>query len=120
NYRPEGMAGQIYAGQRLRNGRLVCVTMSGRVSELDSASGKVVRAFNSGLDGCYSIQGGLPNGRYLVASYTKGLVYELDGDGKMRWQYTFPSAYHAERLANGNVLIASHGQSRLVAATRAG
>jgi hypothetical protein len=120
NYRPEGTAGQIYAGQRLRNGRLVCVTLSGRVIELDSANGKVLRSFNSGLDGCYSVQGGLPNGRYLVASYNKGIVYELDGDGKVRWQYTFPSAYHAERLANGNFLIASHGQSRVVEVTRDG
>ncbi len=120
NYRPEGTAGQIYAGQRLRNGRLVCVTLSGRVIELDSVNGKVVRSFNSGLDGCYSIQGGLPNGRYLVASYNKGLVYELDGDGKVHWQYTFPNAYHAERLPNGNFLIASHGQSRVIEINRDG
>ncbi len=120
SYRPDGVAGQIYAGQKLRNGRLVCITLSGQVYELDSANGKVVRSFKSGLDGCYSIQGGLPGGHYLVASYNSGQVYELDNTGKVLWKHAFASAYHAERLANGNYLIASHGQSRVVEINRDG
>jgi hypothetical protein len=120
NYRPEGAIGQIYAGQKLRNGRLVCVTLSGQVLELDSANGKVVRSIKSGLDGCYSVQGGLPGGHYLVASYNSGQVVELDHTGKILWKHTYATAYHAERLANGNYLIASHGQSRVIEVNRDG
>ncbi len=119
NYRPPNTAGRIYAGQKLRNGRLVCVTLDGQVLELDGGSGKVLRSFRSGLDGCYSVQA-LPGGHFLVASYNTGKVIEVDATGKVHWSHTFASAYHAERLANGHTLIASHGQSRVIEIDRSG
>jgi hypothetical protein len=119
HYRPNGTAGRIYGGCKMRNGRIVCVTLEGRVLELDSVNGKEIKSFASGLNGCYSVQG-LPGGRYLVASYNEGKVYELDAGGKVVWQHVFASAYHAERLANGHTLIASHGQSRVIEVDRKG
>jgi len=118
-HRPEGTSGQIYAGHKLRNGRIVCVTLDGRILELDSVSGKVLKSFASGLNGCYSIQA-LPRGHYLVSSYNEGKVHELDPAGKVVWRHDLASAYHAERLPNGNTLISSHGGSRVVEVDRSG
>jgi outer membrane protein assembly factor BamB len=101
------------------NGRLFCVTLEGKVLELDGATGKVLRTINSGMNGCYSVQG-LPGGRVLVASYNDGRVAELDSRGKAVWQYSLPSAYHAERLGNGHTLISSHGGMRFVEVDRKG
>jgi HEAT repeat protein len=119
HYRPDGTAGRIYGGCKMRNGRIICVTLEGRVLEIDSINGKVLKSFASGLNGCYSVQG-LPGGRYLVASYNEGKVYELDAAGKVVWQHVCASAYHAERLPNGHTLIASHGQSRVIEVDRKG
>ena len=119
HHKPDGTAGRIYGGCKMRNGRIICVTLDGRVLELDSVNGKVLKSFASGLNGCYSVQG-LPGGRYLVASYNEGKVYELDAAGKMVWQHVCASAYHAERLSNGHTLIASHGQSRVIEVDRKG
>ena len=119
HYRPDGTAGRIYGGCKMRNGRIILVTLEGRVLDMDSVNGKVLKSFASGLNGCYSVQG-LPGGRYLVASYNEGKVYELDAAGKVVWRHAFPSSYHAERLANGHTLIASHGQSRVIEVDRKG
>jgi hypothetical protein len=118
-HRPEGTSGQIYAGHKLRNGRIVCITLDGRVIELESTTGKVTSTFVTGLTGCYSIQA-LPRGHFLVSSYNEGKVHELDTTGKVTWRYELPSAYHAERLPNGNTLVSSHGGSRVVEIDRKG
>jgi hypothetical protein len=118
-HRPDGTSGQIYAGHKLRNGHIVCITLDGKVLELESTTGKVVKSFSSGLNGCYSIQA-LPRGHYLVSSYNEGKVQELDGGGKVVWKYELPSAYHAERLPSGNTLMSSHGGSRVVEVDRSG
>lgn len=118
-HKPEGATGQLYAGHKLRNGRILCVTLDGRVMELDAANGKTIRSFLSGLSGCYSVQA-LPRGHMLLASYNEGKVHEIDPDGKVVWRYELASAYHAERLSNGNTLLSSHGGSRVVEVDRAG
>jgi outer membrane protein assembly factor BamB len=118
-HRPEGTSGQIYAGHKLRNGHIVCITLDGRILELESTTGKLVKSFNSGLSGCYSIQS-LPRGNYLVSSYNEGKVHEIDGAGKVVWKYELASAYHAERLPSGNTLVSSHGGSRVVEVDRNG
>ena len=112
-YRPDGTAGRIYGAQKMRNGRIVCVTLEGRVLDIDSVNGKDAKSFSSGLNGCYSVQG-LAGGHYLVASYNEGKVIEVDAAGKVFWRHALANAYHAERLANGHTLIASHGLSRVV------
>jgi hypothetical protein len=119
SYRPDNTAGRIYGAHKMRNGRLVCVTLEGRVLELDSVNGKVLKSFNSGLNGCYSVQG-LPGGHYLVASYNQGKVVEVDASAKVFWEHTLGNAYHAERLANGHTLIASHGLSRVIEVDKKG
>jgi HEAT repeats/PQQ-like domain len=119
NYRPDGTGGRIYSGQKLRNGHLVCLTLEGRLLEMDGTNGKVLKSFSTGLNGCYSVQG-LPRGGYLVASYNQGQVAELDAAGKVIWRHSYPSAYHAERLPNGHTLISSHGQSRVIEINRQG
>ncbi len=118
-HRPEGTAGQIYGGQKLRNGRIVCITLDGRILEIESSTGKVLKSVASGLSGCYSVQA-LPRGNFLVSSYNEGKVHEIDAVGKVVWKYELASAYHAERLPNGNTLVSSHGGSRVVEIDRTG
>jgi hypothetical protein len=118
-HRPEGATGSIYAGVKLRNGRIVCITLDGRIFEVESGTGKVLRSTSSGMNGCYSIQV-LPRGHYLVSSYNEGKVHEIDAGGKVVWKYDLATAYHAERLPGGNTLISSHGGSRIVEVDRNG
>ncbi|HVT79290.1 MAG TPA: PQQ-binding-like beta-propeller repeat protein, partial [Phycisphaerae bacterium] len=53
----------------------------------------------------------LPNGNFLVCHMdmgAQGKVVEYDKDGKAGWSVTIQSPWSAERLSNGNTLIASN------------
>lgn len=49
-----------------------------------------------------------PEGKFLVAHMDMGKVVEYDQDGKPGWSVSVPSPWAAERLKNGNTLIASN------------
>jgi len=49
-----------------------------------------------------------PDGNFLVAHMDMGKVVEYDREGKAVWSVELPSPWDAERLKNGNTLIASN------------
>ena len=50
------------------------------------------------------------DGTALVAHMDLGKVCEYDGSGKMIWSVEIPSPWDAERLKNGNTLVASNNK----------
>ncbi len=62
---------------------------------------------------------GYLNGHTLIAlGNGNGGVVELDRRKKEVWRYPFRDCWTAEKLANGNYLIGSHSQEKLVEVTR--
>jgi HEAT repeat protein len=98
----------LMAAQKLRDGRIVCMTHNGVCLWLD-ASGKEVKSFR--VTGNFH-QGNidvLPNGRVLVPHTWNNKVIEYDIDGKAVWQANVQQPTSAVRLSNGHTLIASQG-----------
>jgi hypothetical protein len=102
----------IYGAQKLRNGRIIYVTLQGKLEEIESATGRVTKSIQMDTNNCYSVEA-VPGGRFLVTGYQQNRVAEVDATGKTVWQCAVPGAYHATRLPNGNTLVSSH-QSRKV------
>jgi hypothetical protein len=98
----------IHSSHRLANGHVVCLSMTGIVREVNTA-GKEVRSFNLGQAGGRNWSGveGLPGKRYLVADCAKGEVLEVNAAGKPLWQFQMAGACYANRLPNGNTLVAA-------------
>jgi outer membrane protein assembly factor BamB len=97
----------VFAAVKLRNGHIVYVHSSGRLVELDGATGKEVRNLNVGG---FSGWGGvdvLPNGNFLLAQYSANQVVEVDKTGKILWQCKVSTPALATRLPNGRVLVSS-------------
>jgi hypothetical protein len=117
NYRPT--ASNVYGAQRLRNGHIVCVTLEGKLYELEASTGKTLRTIQMDVNNCYSVDA-LPGGRFLVTSYNQGKVAEVDGEGKLVWDHAIPGAYHAVRLMNGNTLVSSHSTKQIIEVNRQG
>ena len=100
----------IYGARKLRDGRVLFIDSSGKVTELD-ASGKEVRSFTpqkyaEGALSWASIEP-LPRGRYLIALSGSSKVVETDAAGKVHWECTVASACYASRLPNGHTLVAN-------------
>jgi hypothetical protein len=53
----------------------------------------------------------------LITGLVGKAVIEVDPKGKTVWTYACKNPYSAERLANGNTLIASYGQSETLEVT---
>ena len=53
------------------------------------------------------------NGRFLIA-FTEGKVQVIDAGGKILWQCRVSGACHATRLPNGNTLVASMVQHKVL------
>jgi hypothetical protein len=62
----------------------------------------------------------LPNGRVLVPQYRDNKVVEYAADGTVVWSAAVPWPISAVRLANGNTLVVSLLQGRLVELSPAG
>jgi HEAT repeats/PQQ-like domain len=117
-YSPEGSF-YIHSSHRLANGHVVCLSMSGIVCEVNAA-GKEVRSLQLNQAGGRNWSGveGLPGNRYLVADCAKGDVFEVDAAGKTLWQFQMANACYANRLPNGNTLVA--GGTKVVEVTKKG
>ena len=60
----------------------------------------------------------LENGHILAAHEGEGAVREVDGEGKVVWEYTgMPNVGDAIRLPNGNTLISCGTQKRVIEVT---
>jgi HEAT repeat protein len=112
-YPLEANTGPVYGAQKLRTGRIVCVTSQGTLLEVDASNGKTLRSLPATVSSPYSVEG-LSGGRYLLANYNQNKVIEVDASGRTLWQCAVPGAYHATRLPNGNTLVSSHSGRKLV------
>lgn len=68
-------------------------------------------ATTAGIHGQFRRMRVLPNGNFMVCHMDmgqQGKVVEYDKDGKAGWSVDIASPWSAERLANGNTLIASN------------
>jgi HEAT repeat protein len=111
-----GAGGRINSACKLRNGRLLVLTSDGVMSEVDTATGKVLATHTAPDHASYSVEP-LAGGGCLVAAYGAGKVVEYDAAFKVVWQYKLPSAFHASRLPNGHTLIASHSGKVVIEVT---
>lgn len=132
----EGKRVEVHAFQRLENG-LTMIAESGpaRLIEVDR-EGKIHREFKLKVNqpnphSDTRLVRKIPNGNYLVAHESDGVVREYDASGKVVWEYEVPlfgkerkaghgpeafgnSVFSASRLPNGNTLIgAGNGHSIL-------
>jgi outer membrane protein assembly factor BamB len=114
--KPEG----IFRAYKLRNGRIVYVSNRGRVVLLD-AKGKEIKSVNvpGGVQSWGDVQL-LPNGRFLVCSYSGNKVQEITAAGKAVWEVTVTSPSSVNRLPNGNTLVTSMNAKCVVEYNRAG
>jgi HEAT repeat protein len=112
-------ATSISAGRRLPDGRMLVV--SGGQCVLLDTSGKAVKTFHVGT--VYTLGGNidvLPGGRVLVPEYSQNRVAEYDLDGKLLWQAHVRFPISAVRLANGNTLVVSMTERKVVELNREG
>jgi hypothetical protein len=112
-------ATSISAARKLPDGRTVLIS-GGTCAWLDPA-GKQVKSFPVGL--VYNLGGNvdvLPGGRLLVPEYTANRVAEYDADGKVGWVAQVRTPISATRAANGNTLVVSLGEQRVVELDRSG
>jgi len=121
NYKHTGSS--IYCACKQRDGHVLFIDGSGKVSELNEA-GKPVRTFvaerhASGASYWASIEP-LPNGRYLMCLSGANMVVETDAAGKIHWECSVPAATYATRLGNGNTLVANSNGRVVVEVDRAG
>ncbi len=99
--------GHTYYARKLRNGHIVSIDASGRVTELDDKGKSLQTAsLNAGL--AWGSIEPLSNGRFLVAQGGVGKVVEMDLAGKVFWEKEVANPNRAVRLPNGNTLVASH------------
>jgi hypothetical protein len=110
----------LAAAVRLKDGSVALVTTNGQFTRLDAA-GKETRRFNVGmvmpLGGSIDLTS---RGGVLVPQYTQGRVVEYDAVGTVVREVPCPQPNSAQRLPNGNLLIASRSNSALVELDRNG
>lgn len=96
----------IYCAQKLANDRILFVTSTNQVVEIDT-SGKETRTVQVGNTSGWAGVEILPSGRLLVALYSADKVVEVDNQGKELWELPVQKPAWATRLNNGNTLVAS-------------
>jgi hypothetical protein len=98
----------IYRGRKMRNGDVVCITLQGVLTRLDSKTNNTLKSFNVGaLGNLYGTLEELPSGNLLIPLFRVGQVVEYAADGKEVWSVKVPGPTSATRLPNGNTLVAS-------------
>jgi hypothetical protein len=108
---------------KVRNGHLVCLSMSGILREVDSLGKEVrtIRLEQKNPGGCnWSGVEGLPGNRYLAVDLHGGRVIEVDATGKTVWECQVPGASYALRLPTGNTMVCSFSGQRIVHVNREG
>jgi hypothetical protein len=110
----------IHGMHRRPHGNLICLSMQGRILEVDRA-GKTVRSLQIGrIGGNWCGIEGVGGNRYLVVEYNQGLVLELDAAGKIVWECKVPGASFASRRPDGRTLVCSFTSQRVVDVDRTG
>jgi len=74
------------------------------------AAGKELKSFNIGNGGVQWGGGDVTErGHVIVPQWQNNKVVEYDKDGKVVWEANYQWPNTCQRLANGNTLVASHG-----------
>ena len=85
------------------------------------AKGREIKNFPSGRDGGWTSGiDVLPNGHVLVSQPNRGMVVEMDADGKKIWEAQAAGITSATHLPNGHTLVASHPGRNVVELDRSG
>lgn len=104
----------IAAAQRLPGGQFLLVTSGGQCQRLD-AKGQVLKSFQVGS--IYTMGGNievLPGNRILIPAWRDNRIVEYDLEGKELWSAAMLQPISATRLSNGNTLVVSMAQQRVV------
>jgi HEAT repeat protein len=113
-------AHDLIAAQKLRDGRIVCLTHGSMCIWL-SPAGNEVKSFRINGTIHQANMDVLPNGRILVPLTWNSKVVEYDIDGKPVWEANVPQPLSAVRLANGNTLVATQSwPAKLIEVDRSG
>jgi hypothetical protein len=105
----------LTAGYRATNGELVCLRNDGTVARYD-VNGKELKTFPSLRDTSWTSGIDLVrNGNVLVTQPSPNQkVTEYTPDGKVVKEWTAPNVTTATKMANGNVLAASHSDKKVI------
>jgi HEAT repeat protein len=105
----------LTAGYRAANGEIVCLRNDGNVARYD-VTGKELKVFASNRDTSWT--SGLDvvrNGNILVSQPSPGQkVTEYTPDGKVVKEWSTPNVTTATKMANGNILAASHSDQKVI------
>jgi len=120
NYKPDDSF-YIHGMCRKSNGNLVLISMNGTLRELTPVGKEIFSVAldkfgKNGNNWCH-VQG-LARDRYLLSDIEKGLVIEVDKEGKEQWRYELKDACCAQRLANGNTVIQSFSEQKIIEVDR--
>jgi HEAT repeat protein len=108
----------IHSVQRQPNGKVVCISMTGEIREIDP-KGKVLYKVPLPEQGSWSGVEAVSGGKYLAVNLGSGKVLEVDRKGKVVWEHQEQGACYASRLPNGNTMIVNNSNG-LREVTRAG
>ena len=109
---------------RLANGHILYVAGDGTLIERDATCEHLLRTIepeNYAEGAKYRARvEPLLNGRYLLALGGSNRVVEIDGAGKIHWEYSVRTPMSATRLRNGHTLIACFEDRCVLEVDRAG
>ena len=97
------------------------IVSSGGILEILDTAGKVHKRFQ--VDHIYSLGENieaLPDGRLVLPHYSINLVAEYNAEGEIVWKAPVATPTSVARLPNGNTLVVSLGQQRVVELARDG
>lgn len=104
----------LTAGYRAANGELVCLRNDGNVVRYDT-SGKEIKAFPSNRDTSWTSGIDLTRGGNILVTQPSPnqKVTEYDPTGKVVKEWRAPNVTTATKMANGNILAASHSDQKV-------
>ena len=105
----------LTAGYRAANGEMVCLRNDGNVARYD-VTGKELKTFPSNRDTSWTSGIDLVrNGNILVTQPSPNQkVTEYTPDGKVVKEWSTPNVTTATKMANGNILAASHSDQKVI------
>jgi hypothetical protein len=110
----------IHSMYRKRDANLVLLSMAGKLMEVTPKGDEVVSFQLDQNNRNWCGVEGLPGRRYLCVCINNGEVIEVDATGKTLWSCKINGASYASRLPNGNTMICSFNDRRVVVVDRGG
>ena len=98
----------FFSAYKARNGNIVAINgrNQGEIIEMDKEGRRINGVPVQNLGNWCSVEM-QPNGNYLVALQSTGMVREIDRKGNEVWSKPYQGAFRATKLPNGHVLVAS-------------